>query len=306
VADKHRQDPHPGFTASSHAEAIIDAVTRSRRSTRLAVLGLVGAMTIAAVAATAVATPATARPAARAAGNFVSHCRYSHSAPDDPIVHPASPGAAHGHDFFGNTSTDAFSTLESLETAPDLCGRDGDAAAYWVPTLSDGGTVVKPRSVAAYYLVAKREPATIQPFPLGLRVVTDAAAAHTVRWACAGARMTPESETVPDCPPGLHLVLRVHFPDCWDGLRIDSSDHRSHMAYAAEGVCPSTHPVAVPHLRLGVHYPADVGGADVTLSSGPPQTAHADFFNAWDPSVQARLVDSCLNAGVRCGGKDAG
>ena len=255
--------------------------------------------------AIAVAVPAVAGPrssaAPRPAGNFVSNCRYSHTAPDDPIVHPANPGGSHSHDFFGNTSTDAFSSLESLQAAPDLCRRDGDRAAYWVPTLSDGGQVVKPVNVAAYYLVAGRDPASIQPFPLGLRVVTDPAA-HNVRWACTGARMTPETATVPDCPAGLHVVMRVHFPDCWDGQRIDSSDHRSHMSYAAQGVCPATHPVAVPHLRLGVHYPKGVGGADVTLSSGAPATAHADFFNAWDPAAQARLVDGCLHAAVKCGG----
>ncbi|MEA2715993.1 MAG: hypothetical protein QOI99_310 [Actinomycetota bacterium] len=281
--------------------------TRSRL-TRIAAGGAVLAVALAGAAALAV--PATAGPKSRparrgpaATGNFVSGCRYSHSAPDDPIVHPASPGASHSHDFFGNTSTDAFSSLESLQAAPDLCRRDGDKAAYWVPTLSDGGKVVKPVDVQAYYLVAGRDPASIQPFPLGLRVVTDPAASPE-RWGCIGAAgQTPESMTPPDCPGGMHLVLRVHFPDCWDGQRLDSTDHRSHMAYAADGACPADHPVAVPHLRLGVHYPAGVGGADVTLSSGAPDTAHADFFNAWDPSAQARLVEQCLQAAVKCGGK---
>ncbi|MEA2900671.1 MAG: hypothetical protein QOH36_558 [Actinomycetota bacterium] len=271
------------------------------RPTRFALATAVVA--IAALAAGATSAVAKPRPAPRPAGNFVSVCRYSHSAPDDPIVHPASPGASHSHDFFGNTSTDAFSTTESLRAAPDLCRREGDHAAYWVPTLSDAGQPVKPTNVLAYYLVAGRDPASIQPFPLGLRVVTDAAA-HVVRFACiGGAQDTPEMTTPPDCPTPMHLVMRVHFPDCWDGQRLDASDHRSHMAYAAKGVCPSTHPVAVPHLRLGVHYPAGVGGADVTLSSGGPETAHADFFNAWDPAAQARLVTRCLNAAIQCGEK---
>ena len=256
-----------------------------------------------AVATIVVAGPAVAAAKPQKAGNFVSACRYSHSAPDDPIVHPAAPGTSHSHDFFGNTSTDAFSTTESLQAAPDVCRREGDKAAYWVPTLSDGGQIVKPTNVLAYYLVAGRDPASIQPFPLGLRVVTDAAA-HVVRFArIGGGQDTPEVTTPPDCPAGLHLVMRVHFPDCWDGQRLDSSDHRSHMAYAAKGVCPASHPVAVPHLRLGVHYPAGVGGADVTFSSGGPDTAHADFFNAWDPAAQARLVTRCLNAAVTCGEK---
>lgn len=276
---------------------------RLTRTTRTVTAGAV--LAVAMAGAVSVAGPATAgpkpRPAPRPEGNFVSSCRYSHTAPDDPIVHPGSPGASHSHDFFGNTSTDAFSSLRSLQAAPELCRRHGDSAAYWVPTLSDAGRVVKPVNVLAYYLVAGRDPASIQPFPLGLRVVTDAKA-NVVRWACIGGdRSTPETTVVPDCPAGLHLVQRVHFPDCWDGRRLDSSDHRSHMAYAAHGACPATHPVAVPHLRLGVHYPSGVGGADVTLASGGPATAHADFFNAWDPSAQARLVEQCLHAAVNCG-----
>jgi hypothetical protein len=49
--------------------------------------------------------------------SFGIRCDFSHRNSDDPIVHPGNPGAAHSHDFFGNTSTDAFSTLESLRAA---------------------------------------------------------------------------------------------------------------------------------------------------------------------------------------------
>ena len=73
------------------------------------------------------------------------------------------------------------------------------------------------------------------------------------------------------------------------------------MAYSRRGACPSSHPVPVPRLRLGVHYPGSDGGPDVALSSGEPSTAHADFFNAWDQAELARLVRACLNAGVHCG-----
>ena len=264
-------------------------------------------------------------------GNFVSACRYSHSAPDDPIVHPGQPGASHAHDFFANTTTDAASTLESLQAGSTLCNRPGDKAAYWVPTLSDGGVVVQPTRILAYYLVAGRDPKSIKPFPTGLRVVTDRDAG-VVGWACIGGGPdapdqagTVEQETPPDCEGEAHLVQRIHFPDCWDGHNLDSADHRSHMAYAStvasaggasaggasaggasaggRRACPATHPVPVPHLRLGVHYPDGVGGADVTLSSGGPETSHADFFNAWDPTAQARLVTQCLNAARKCGAK---
>ena len=63
--------------------------------------------------------------------------------------------------------------------------------------------------------------------------------AGVVGWACIGGGRdtpeqpgTPEQGTRPDCPEGMHLVQRIHFPDCWDGHNLDSADHRSHMAYA--------------------------------------------------------------------------
>ena len=54
--------------------------------------------------------PSTGTQGAR----FVTRCTYSHTLSDDPIVHPNQPGASHSHDFFGNKTTDAFSTLASL------------------------------------------------------------------------------------------------------------------------------------------------------------------------------------------------
>ena len=42
--------------------------------------------------------------------NFVENCRYSHQAPDDPIVFPGQPGASHQHTFVGNRTTSAFSS----------------------------------------------------------------------------------------------------------------------------------------------------------------------------------------------------
>src|SRR5690606_7057081 len=54
-------------------------------------------------------------------GQFVTGCAYSHTAPDDPIVHAGFPGRSHLHDFFGNTSTDAHSTLDSLLEGETTC-----------------------------------------------------------------------------------------------------------------------------------------------------------------------------------------
>jgi hypothetical protein len=92
----------------------------------------------------------------------------------------------------------------------------------------------------------------------------------------------------------------VRFPDCWDGARLDSGDHASHMAYSSRGLCPEAHPVAVASLTLAVQYPT-AGGPGALLASGGRLSAHADFVNAWQQVGLGRLVDYCLNALRICG-----
>lgn len=269
---------------------------------------VVGLCAAVAVAGTLPAGAAPGRPAAgkRPPGlraDFVSPCRYSHSAPDDPIVKPNQPGASHQHDFFANKTTNAASTDASLRAGATTCRRPLDTAAYWAPALLDGAKVVQPTNVAAYYLTGGKEPSTIKAFPAGLRIVAGPGAG-TAQWACrtAGKDVARSMTAPPSCAGAAELVVRIFFPDCWDGLNLDSADHRSHMARSDRGQCPATHPVPAPLLRLGFHYPGVQGGADVTLASGAPDSAHADFFNTWDQAELERLVRTCINAGVRCGG----
>jgi hypothetical protein len=253
-----------------------------------------------------------AAPAAQAHGwygQFASPCEFSHRAPDDPIVFPGQFGASHSHDFFGNVSTDAASTLESLQTATTVCDRSKDLAAYWVPTLYAGRSAIRPRGANIYYTTEGRSPDSIQAFPPGLRLIAGDARAkrdqnpRVASWSCSGIHFRA-SNPFP-CPPGLDLTMHIRFPDCWDGVNIDSADHKSHLAYAesdrrGDRVCPGSHPVAVPAISLNVHYPAPLS-QKMWLSSGRLYTAHADFFNAWDASALEKLVDRCLRADEYCG-----
>ena len=90
------------------------------------------------------------------------------------------------------------------------------------------------------------------------------------------------------------LELHVDFPDCWDGVHLDSPDHHSHMAYSTHFVCPRSHPVKVPLIRLAIRYPIR-SGIGVELASGGQLTGHADFFNAWNQRALERLVDACFH-----------
>jgi Domain of unknown function (DUF1996) len=238
--------------------------------------------------------------------NFVENCRYSHQAPDDPIVFPGQPGASHQHTFVGNRTTNAFSSYGSLRTGGTTCRRQDDTAAYWVPALYQGTTEVLPVAATVYY--RRGTLAEVSPFPNDLRVIagdsraTSPQALGVTFWSCGVASGTGRSSEVPTCPdtPGSSLRLHIRFPECWDGRNLDSADHKSHMAYAIRGECPSTHPVEVPQITQIYRYPTR-GGDGFSLASGGVYSAHADFVNSWKPNVLRKLVDDCLNALVHCG-----
>jgi hypothetical protein len=250
----------------------------------------------------------SAAPSARADGIFVADCEFSHRAPDDPIVFHGLPDWSHSHDFFGNRSTDASSTFGSLRRNAGNCLPADDRSGYWAPTLYRNGRALKAVQVQVYYQDFFRL-GRVLPFPPGLRIVAgrqDARAPQRgiVRWTCRNDHGMGAFR-IPSCGDQF-VALRITFPDCWDGRRLDSPDHRSHMAYnRANGMemgpqkCPESHPVVVPQLQLNVVYRIH-DGEGVTLASGSLLGAHADFFNGWKPSVLRYRVDDVLNGGKAC------
>ena len=244
-------------------------------------------------------------------------CSDDHHAADDPIVYPGQPGASHMHTFFGNMSTNAASTLTSLKATTSTCGRDmgtSDRSAYWVPSLmkrnADGTTSIvgSEQLGQIYYRRAGggRGPG-VYPFPPGLRMIAGSAKATSdqsssiVSWSCG--RGGPESPHMFRCAGGSSapMVVSLAFPSCWDGVHLDSADHKSHMAYAAgNGACPADHPVSLPELNIEVEYVNLGGGPEYSLASGGIYSFHGDFFNAWDNRVQNALVTTCLNGAREC------
>jgi hypothetical protein len=270
------------------------------------------AVALAAIAAVSVAGAATGSAARKPlhGANFWVKCRFSHISNDDPIVHPRRPGRSHSHTFFGNRSTDAFSTPATLRAAATNCKERADKAAYWVPTLFQNGESLKPASIGVYHRL--KTSGEIRPFPAGLKMVAGDATAvrpqsvKVTYWTCW--MSVGPSSMIPTCPerpadggvPSV-LTLHVNFPDCWDGRRLDSPDHRSHMAYSKYASCPRSHPVQLPGIGILVAYPT-YGGDGIAFSSGGQFSAHADFINGWDQQVLARIVARCSarNAKADC------
>jgi hypothetical protein len=268
---------------------------------------------VAAVSTAAAAPDSRARPGAAlhrgSVAYFAVACGFSHRNQDDPIVHFDDAGASHDHTYFGNRSTNASSTPASLRASGrTTCRLPADTAAYWAPTLYDDGEAIEPVGAVVYYVRRTIEP--VRAFPAGLKVVAGNAAASSAQsrqvtfWSCG----REISSTVPTCSFGRSLSsrggrrsslrLQVNFPSCWDGSRLDSANHQSHLAYPSDGVCPSSHPVEVPGISLVIYYGIS-GGSDVELASGGQFSGHADFVNAWDQRTLEALVDRYLNRSGR-------
>jgi hypothetical protein len=239
-------------------------------------------------------------------GQLVTECDHSHTAPDDPILLPGQPGQSHQHDFFGNVTTDADSTLDSLLGEATTCQHQRDTAAYWAPQLLDHDVAVTPVGSVVYYRAAPGvDPTLVEPYPPGLAVVagdmtaTEPLSPDLAGWACGVS--SQHSAAPPECPASAPLRAVITFPDCWDGEHTDSADHTSHMANSRDGECPSSHPVHVPQLTFAVLYPISGPDHDLRLASGSTYGVHADFLNAWDQPVLESEIRHCLHRDVVCG-----
>lgn len=248
---------------------------------------------------------------------WITSCNYSQSSSDDPIVFPGQAGAAHLHDFIGARTTDAFSSVLSLRSGLTNCAMPGDTSGYWVPALYKNGTRVLPKATSKnallYYRRAGVKDGVVVPtIPDGLKIIVgnghaespaenEGIAKGRIIFKCGPGSGTDLPAPPAQCDSGI-MVVSYKFPNCWDGARLDSPDHKSHMAYPSGSSCPATHPVAIPRLEAFVRYLVGVQPiGTVTMSSGPYYTAHMDFWNAWRPATLGWLVANCINAGKDCG-----
>ncbi|TCO60626.1 DUF1996 domain-containing protein [Actinocrispum wychmicini] len=253
-------------------------------------------------AAAPTAPPAPANRPSKQDASFQAICSFSHRNNDDPIVFLDEPGKSHTHDFYGNSTTDAFSSIRSLRrTSQTTCNIPFDKSAYWVANLRrNGRPLTADRLVATYQARFKKR---VEPFPPGLQMVSGNANAmaeqslSTVEWTCNDDLSHASASVIPSCPnPNKPLTLTVWFPDCWNGRDLDSADHTSHMAFSSRGRCPASHPVGVPGLKETVFWPEVTSSKGLTLSAmNSTLTGHADFMNGWDQFGHGVFVRTFLD-----------
>ena len=259
-------------------------------------------------------------------GSFRITCTFSHMSYDDPIVAPGKQGATHLHTFFGNTAVNYASTQQSIEsTGNSTCsGGTANRTGYWVPAIIDtkDGTPLKPDKIMVYYKTSYIEGNNIKPFPAGLRMVAGDMKAsgpqEHIYWECRkDGESGTRSSTIPtNCPVGYIVEANIDFPFCWDGVNLDSPDHKSHMSQWTQlpsspwtYMCPASHPVELPVISEKVQYIVTEEGStarwrlssdnyDKTIPGG--YSLHADWFNGWDPTVLETWVKNCLQANRDC------
>lgn len=267
---------------------------------------LIAGLTALATAVGGVLLVVTASPnaSAAAAGLWKIDCKYSHSLPDDPIVHPNHTGAAHLHDFFGNVGTRANSTYASLNGVTSTCAKN-DRAAYWVPALYQNGRKINPTSAIVYYTTSAGAPNQQRAFPPDMKIVMGNANATTaaqregrIEWGCSD--NTQIGKVIPaNCASG-HIQVRIPFPPCWNGVNT-TGNAIANLRYPASGACPSAFPIALPGMRFNVVYRVGTTTGAITLSSGNVNSIHADFWNVWDQPTLESLVRECFHGQKNCG-----
>ena len=261
------------------------------------------------------AVPVAEQPVA-APGSYTWDCgrnEIGHRNTANLVVTPGRPGPVHHvHDYVGNRSVTASSTVESLAGAPTTC-RNGDRSTYYWPVLrvggagGHGGAIQVPAAVTLKFHGNSRTPVVPMPRLLrgavgGAYAFTNGGAQAAPVWSCSGA---PDRRTLryPVCPAGERVLRVFDFPSCWDGRRADSEGHRKHLVFPEPGGgCPvGTFPV--PRLELTVAY--DVPrGARYRIDTfddqrHSPRTDHAFFVNLMPAGLMEQIA-RCLNAGRVC------
>ncbi|KAM5541685.1 hypothetical protein V8D89_004666 [Ganoderma adspersum] len=247
----------------------------------------------------------------------------------DPVIMPNQIGP-HVHSVVG------ASRFKSVYDPDDLVQSNcttipvqPDKSNYWAPQLyhqdqESGLFTPMPTSFNIYYLMRpgpKNE--SIKAFPPGLRMVAGDTnrrsynssdfAQQAVSFVClddSDAHATdPDWAERPNffdhnCPIGMRA--QVFFPSCWDGVNLDSPDHKSHMAYPVQayntGDCPDTHPVHLVSLFYEMLVSVgqfDYWGNGTWVFANGDTTGyghHGDFTNGWDVELLQEAIDTCTQA----------
>eukprot|EP00594_Rhizosolenia_setigera_P001867 CAMPEP_0178939864 /NCGR_PEP_ID=MMETSP0789-20121207/462_1 /TAXON_ID=3005 /ORGANISM="Rhizosolenia setigera, Strain CCMP 1694" /LENGTH=337 /DNA_ID=CAMNT_0020618783 /DNA_START=133 /DNA_END=1146 /DNA_ORIENTATION=- len=226
----------------------------------------------------------------------------------DPIINPDCL-SDHVHTFYGPPNVSPDTTYDDLIASTQNSGNvEENKSLYWHPSVynynhdTDTFELDDIWFASAYYIWTTGEATA---FPDGFKMVAglyeedlDLVRANA---ECVDPSPCEKSncETTNDFFPETacsELEVSMAFPSCWDGVNIDSENHRDHVSYDIEGGsfdgdCPESHPVKIPEIQFFfriLNY--DGGRHEFSDGSG---MFHADYFSGWESIFLQELLDEC-------------
>lgn len=225
----------------------------------------------------------------------------------DPIINPDCL-SDHVHTFYGASVMRPETEYDDMRNAYGNSGNvEENKSLYWHPTVYnyDHSTNTYKKDeiwfASAYYIWRTGEATA---FPDGFKMIagfdgdlTRANAECVNPQPCEKDDCSSNNDFFPTeaCD---ELEVSMAFPTCWDGVSIDSDDHRSHVSYDIdggyfEGECPDSHPVKIPEIQLFFRIsPYDGGHHQFSDDTG---NYHADYFSGWKQEELQHVLDNCEN-----------
>ncbi|KAF8530086.1 hypothetical protein BU17DRAFT_12095, partial [Hysterangium stoloniferum] len=259
----------------------------------------------------------------------------------DPIVNPNGI-ATHAHIVGGGGNFGPVLSTEILRQSKCTSTPiSEDKSSYWTDTMYfqwkngsftslDGGflyvyyatySIKKSLRYHSDYLYPGNVPAgTVTAFPDDFRMISGTPTLRTynassfaqqaITFLCLDFNgVSTKHNEIPTgmhCPSGIRA--QVNFPSCWDGINVDSPDHKSHVAFPSggpdSGSCSDPkYPKTLPRIFMELYW--NTGNFDYSQAMRPEQPFvlsqgdatgyghHADYFNGWQEGVLQRVVDEC-------------